>query len=550
MLGGGGGANCCSAPRRPGARGGHQGAPPPAPSPGRPPAPGPHSAAAATAPPPPPPPLPYLAAARPPARPALLPRRHRRATAGAAAAQLTAAAGARRCRAPLRPTARGGSEGGQGLHRPARAHRSAPRPAPRPRRVGRAPVPPPPPRGGPALAAAPWGGTGRSAVLPVGRGHAQPGAAPRVPGRAQRSSAPAPVPLLPPAHTSTDRQLAGGGPRNSLPQVGIKTDRAFSCVMEPQSCVKGSVSSGAAPGSTGTLKTTTSPKRARKRTEWRVDSALVGHRLPDGLPTMPSDSFEVFSAASSTPDGARSTPRLLTSYRSISWLSPVHYFLYPAALASVQPFPPCRGYTRPTSPGSREPGAAGRLRLALTNHSTTDDTDLAEPKLSWRHLLLSCLSSVFKCHWSKGEKERGTACNSSRLLRDGPSPARPSSLAPHPMGLPTLCPLAISTRKAVKQGSRKNRRRKRGTGKAGTGPAPKAAPRCDTGPAAALSVPLLLHPGSTPSLPSLQTAASVNEHCSLISSSSEQQSQVGASFAQERITQTTTERAAHAPLMS
>lgn len=177
-------------------------------------------------------------------------------------------------------------------------------------------------------------------------------------------------------------------------------------------------------------------------------------------------------------------------------------------------------------------------------------TDLAEPKLSCRHLLLSGLSSVFKCHWSKGEKETGTACSSSQLLRDGPSPARPSCPAPHPMGLPILCPLAISTRKAVKQGSRKDRRRKRGTEKAGTGPAPKAAPRCDIGPATALSVPLQLHQGSTPSLPSLQTAASVNEHCSLISSLSEQQSQVGASFVQERIIQTTTERAAHASLMS
>lgn len=158
-------------------------------------------------------------------------------------------------------------------------------------------------------------------------------------------------------------------------------------------------------------------------------------------------------------------------------------------------------------------------------------TDLAEPKLSWRHLLLSGLSGVFKCSCSKGEKERGPACDSSWLLRDGPSSAHPSCPAPHPMGLPTLCPLALSTRKAVKQGSRKHRRT-RGTGKAGTGPAPKAAP--NTGPATQGSIT------APPTLPALlQTAAHANEL--LIISPSQQQSQGTASFVQERFIQTATE---------
>lgn len=98
----------------------------------------------------------------------------------------------------------------------------------------------------------------------------------------------------------------------------------------------------------------------------------------------------------------------------------------------------------------------GHLR-SLSSFSSF--TDLAEPKLSWRHLLPSGLSAVFKCHWSKGEKERGTTCDSSGLLRDGPSSARPSCPAAHPMGLPNLCPLSPSTGKAVKQVSRKDRRR-------------------------------------------------------------------------------------------
>lgn len=132
------------------------------------------------------------------------------------------------------------------------------------------------------------------------------------------------------------------------------------------------------------------------------------------------------------------------------------------------------------------------------------------------------------------KERRGPACDSSWLLRDGPSSARPSCPAPHPMGLPTLCPLALSTRKAVKQGSRKHRRT-RGTGKAGTGPAPKAAP--NTGPATQGSITA---PPMLPALPALlQTAAHANEL--LIISLSQQQSQGTVSFVQERFIQTATE---------
>lgn len=132
------------------------------------------------------------------------------------------------------------------------------------------------------------------------------------------------------------------------------------------------------------------------------------------------------------------------------------------------------------------------------------------------------------------KERRGPACDSSWLLRDGPSSAHPSCPAPHPMGLPTLCPLALSTRKAVKQGSRKHRRT-RGTGKAGTGPAPKAAP--NTGPATQGSITA---PPTLPALPALlQTAAHANEL--LIISLSQQQSQGTVSFVQERFIQTATD---------
>lgn len=156
-------------------------------------------------------------------------------------------------------------------------------------------------------------------------------------------------------------------------------------------------------------------------------------------------------------------------------------------------------------------------------------TDLAEPKLPWRHLLPSGLSAVFKCPWSKGEKERGTVCNSSWLLRDGPS------CAPHPWACPP-CAHQPFHKAGSQTRQQEGRKRTRGTGKAGTGATPRAAPRFDTGPATALKVPLHIH--ALPAL--LPSAASANEL--LIISLSQQQSHVGVSLVQERFIQSWSEQ--------
>lgn len=81
-------------------------------------------------------------------------------------------------------------------------------------------------------------------------------------------------------------------------------------------------------------------KRARRGGS-RGDSALAGHGFPEGLPAMPGDSYGIFSAVSSAPDRARSTPGLLRGYRAHLVVLSCSLLSYLAALTPLQPLPPC-----------------------------------------------------------------------------------------------------------------------------------------------------------------------------------------------------------------
>lgn len=192
-----------------------------------------------------------------------------------------------------------------------------------------------------------------------------------MPERAQRSPAAAPAPLLPLAHASSEpaagrrwapKLPAPGGNQNGQGFLLCPGDIAL-CEGQRKQCR----SSRQHRCFTDELIPKMPLERARSGGS-RGDSALVGHRLPDGSPAMPSDSYGIFSAVSSAPDRARrlrSCSRVTEAFGG-SLLS--------IAFSAQQLSQRCSLFHRAQISTAQLPGQLGRLPPAPTDPSTTDDT--------------------------------------------------------------------------------------------------------------------------------------------------------------------------------